>query len=212
MAKGNRTGSYTAGGATVSMGGIGSEGTDMNVAGWTPDAGSRTVDKGKTISGVENRIRNLDHEQLAIIDRNGYVVAAVDGDEHSVGITANAARYVRGNDVYHNHPNGSTLSTTDVITAGQTGAGSISAVSKNANRTYTLKAGHKADGAGLSRAMQRDEGKLIGQWQAKIDGMKGRKYSSEAAWKRQVNKHWDNIMGDWMSSNASKYGYSYTVG
>jgi hypothetical protein len=209
---GRGTGSYTAGGASVGMAGaMGGDGADMNVAGWTPDAGSRSVDKNNTIKGVENRIRNLDHEQLAIIDKNGYVVAAVDGGEHSVGITANAAKHIKGNDVYHNHPNGSTLSTTDVITAGQTGCGSISAVSKNSGKTYTLKAGHKANGAGLSSAMQKSEGKLIGQWQAKIDSMKGKKYKSEASWKKQVNKHWENIMGDWMKNNASKYGYTYIV-
>ena len=210
---GRGSGSYTAGGATVGMGGMGTGegGADMPVAGWTPDAGHREVDKAKTIKGVEDRIRGLDHEQMAIIDRDGYVVAAVDGGEHSVGITANAAKYIKGNDVYHNHPNGSTLSTTDVITGGQTGVGSISAVSRNAGKTYTLKAGSKADGAGIAKAMQRDEGKLIGQWQAKVDSMKGKKYSSKASWEKQVNKHWENIMGDWMATNAPKYGYTYTV-
>ena len=210
---GRGSGSFTAGGATVTMAGgaMGSGGNDMNVAGWTPDAGHKSVDKAKTVTAVEDRIRDLNHEQLAIVDKNGYVVAAVDGDQHSVGITPNAAKYIKGNDVLHNHPNGSTLSTTDVITAGRTECGSISAVSKNARKTFTLTAGHKADGAGLAKAMQKDEGKLIGQWQAKIDSMKGKKYSSEASWKKQVNAHWTKIMGDWMSTNASKYGYTYTV-
>lgn len=209
---GRGSGSYTAGGASVGGEMVGGDsGQDMHVAGWTPDAGSRSVDKQKTISSVEDRIRNLDHEQMAIIDEYGYVVAAVDGGEHSVGITANAAKHIKGKDVYHNHPNGSTLSTTDVITLGNVGAGSISAVSKNSGKTYTLKATSKANGKGLAKAMQKSEGKLLGQWQAKIDSMVGKKYSSEASWKKQVNKHWDNIMGDWMSANASKYGYTYTV-
>lgn len=210
---GRGSGSYTAGGATVGMGGqmSGDGGSDMNVAGWTPDAGHKEVDKAKTVEAVKDRIKNLDHEQLAIVDKDGYVVAAVDGGEHSVGITANAAKHIKGNDVYHNHPNGSALSTTDVITAGQVQCGSISATSRNTGKTYTLKAGNKANGAGLSKAMAKDEGKLIGQWQAKVDSMKGKKYSSKASWEKQVNKHWENIMGDWMSSNASKYGYTYTV-
>ena len=210
---GRGSGSYTAGGATVGMGGnMGIDpSTDMNVAGWTPDAGHKSVDKAKTVESVKDRIKNLDHEQMAIIDKDGYVVAAVDGTEHSVGITANAAKHIKGNDVYHNHPNGSTLSTTDVITGGNSQVGSISAVSKNTGKTYTLKAGTKANGAGLSKAMQKDEKKLIGQWQAKVDSMKGKKYSSKEAWAKQVNKHWENIMGDWMSTNASKYGYTYTV-
>lgn len=211
---GRGAGSYTAGGATVGFGGAmgtGAGGTDMPVAGWTPDAGSRFVDKNNTVKSVENRIKDLDHEQMAIIDEHGYVVAAVDGGQHSVDLTPNALQHIRGNDVYHNHPNGSTLSTTDVITCAEVGAGSISAVSKNTGKTYTLKATSKANRNGLSAAMQNDEGKLIAQWQAKVDSMKGRKYSSKASWERQVNKHWENIMGDWMGQNVSKFGYTYTI-
>ncbi len=208
---GRGSGSYTAGGATVGMGGAGSSGTDMNVAGWTPEAGSKSVHMETTVKSVESRIGGLDHEQMAIIDQNGYVVAAVDGDEHSVGITPNAAKHIKGNAVYHNHPNGGTLSTTDVVTAGQTEAGSISAVSRNMKKTYTLQAGHKANGKGLAAQMKKDEKGLLAQWQKKADSMKGKKYSSEAAYKRELNKHWNNIMGDWMSKNASKYGYTYTV-
>lgn len=206
---GRGSGSYTAGGVTVGMGGGGNS-KDMHVAGWTPEAGSKSVHVETTVKSVEQRIGGLDHEQMAIIDKNGYVVAAVDGDEHSVGITPNAAKYIKGNDVYHNHPNGGTLSTTDIISAGQTEAGSISAVSKNMGKTYTLKAGHKADGKGLARQMQKDEKGLIAQWQKKADSMVGKHYSSEAAYKRELNNHWNNIMGDWMSKNASKYGYTYT--
>lgn len=208
---GRGSGSYTAGGVTVGVGGGGGNSSDLNVAGWTPDAGSRSVDKDKTITSVGDRIRGLDHEQLAIVDEYGYVVAAVDGGEHSVGITANAAKYIKGNTVIHNHPNGGALSTTDVISAGKTECGSISAVSRNTGKTYTLTATSKADGAGLARAMQKDESKLMGKWQAKADGMKGRKYSSEQAYKKQLNKHWDGIMGDWMTTNASKYGYTYST-
>jgi hypothetical protein len=208
---GRGAGSYTAGGATVGMaGGMGEEGDDLNVAGWTVEAGSRFVDKANTIKGVEDRIRDLDHEQLAIIDSQGYVVAAVDGSEHSVGLTAKAMKYVKGNDVYHNHPNGGTLSTTDVITAGNTGVKSISAVSKNMGKTYTLTATSKANGAGLANAMKKAEKGLYSQWQKEIDSMVGKKFSSEASWKKAVNKKWNNIMGDWMSNNAGKYGYKYT--
>lgn len=209
---GRGTGSYTAGGVSVGMGGGmgGDSGADLNVAGWTADAGKRGVNMDNTINGIRDRIQGLDHEQLAIVDKYGYVVAAVDGGKHSVGITPKASKYIKGNDLYHNHPNGGSLSTTDVITAGQTGVGSISAMSKTMNKTYTLKATQKANGTGLAKAMQKDEKKLIAQWQSKADSMKGKKYSSEASYKKQLNKHWDNIMGDWMSTNASKYGYQYS--
>ena len=174
-------------------------------------AGHRAVSKQRTIDYANNRIKGQDHETLVIVDKNGYAVAVVQGEEHSVGITPNAAKYIKGNTVLHNHPNGGSLSTTDVITAGRSGCGSISAVSRSMNKTYTLTATAKADGNGLAKAMQRSEKKIISDWQKKADSMIGNKYSSKESYMKQLNKHYDNIMGDWMSKNASKYGYSYTV-
>ncbi len=207
---GRGSGSYTAGQATVGFGGAGS-GKDLPVAGWTPEAGSNKVHYNVTVAGVEDRIRDLDHEQMAIIGKDGYVLAAVDGAGSSVSITSNAAKYIKGNDVYHNHPNGGTLSTTDVITGGYTEVGSISAVSRNMRKTYTLKATSKANGSGLAKAMQRDENKLLKAWQDKANSMTGKKYSSEASYKKALNTHWNNIMGDWMNKNAGKYGYTYST-
>lgn len=209
---GRGSGSYTAGGVIIGMGGGGGgNSSDLNIAGWTPDAGNRFVDKANTVKGIKSKIQDLDHEQMAIVDKYGYVVAAVDGGQSSVGITPNAAKYIKGNDVYHNHPNGGALSTEDVITLGQTGSRSITAFSKNQKKGYTLTATSKADGTGLSQAMQKAEKGLLAKWQAKADSMKGKKYTSEASYKKQLNAHWDNILGDWMNTNASKYGYSYSV-
>ena len=207
---GRGSGSYTAGGA--SAGGLlaGGEGEDLNVAGWTAQAGHREVNKDVTIKGVEDRIRNLDHEQLAIIGPDGYVLAAVDGGEHSVSLTANSMKYVKGNDVFHNHPNGGTFSPADIMTTGNTGAKSISAVSKRFNKTYTLTAGSKANGKGLANAMRKAEKKLENEWQSKLDSMVGKKYKDKASYERQAYQHWNNIMGGWLNTNASKYGYTYT--
>ena len=208
---GRGSGSYTAGGASAGGMLAGGEGEDLNIAGWTAQAGHREVDRAVTIKGVEDRIRNLDHEQMAIIGPDGYVLAAVDGGEHSVSLTANSMKYVKGNAVYHNHPNGGTLSPADIITTGNTGAGSISAVSKRFNKTYTLTANKNADGKGLAKAMQKSEKKLEAQWQTKLDSMIGKHYKDKASYERQAYQHWNNIMGDWLTKNASKYGYTYTI-
>lgn len=210
---GRGSGSYTAGGATVGgMMGGGSGGIDLPTAGWTPEAGSRSVSVNTTIKGAEDRIRGLDHEQLVVIGKDGYVYAAVDGGEHSVGITPNAAKYIKGNIVTHNHPNGGTFSQADIISAGRTGAGEIRAASKRFNKTYSLKATSKANGNGLAKAMQRAEKKLNNAWQAKLDSMVGKKYTSKESYERQAYNHWNNIMGDWLKTNAPKYGYTYSEG
>lgn len=209
---GRGSGSYTAGSATVgaSSGGGGS-GTDMNIAGWTPQAGKKSVSKSVTIKSANKRIAGLDHEQMVIVGQDGYVRAAVKGDKHSVGLTPNAERHIKGNDVLHNHPNGTALSPADVITAGNTGARSISAVSRRSGKTYVLTATSKANGKGLSRQMKRDEKALINKWQAKADSMTGKKYKNKQSYENQLYKHWDNILGDWMQQNAAKYGYTYKV-
>ena len=206
---GRGSGSYTAGAASVSFGG-GTSGTDLNIAGWTPEAGSKSVSVGTTVSGAESRIKNLDHEQLVVIGTDGYVRAVVDGGAHSVGITPKAAEHMKGNIVTHNHPNGGTFSPADIMSGGKMGAGEIRAVSKRFNKTYSLKAGKKADGKGLAKAMQKAEGKLNKQWQKKLDGMMGRKYKDRDSYDKQAHKYWNNIMGDWLKSNAGKYGYTYS--
>lgn len=210
---GRGTGSYTAGGAGAGFGdGGGGGGTDLNIAGWTPEAGSNIVHVGTTVDGAESRIIGLDHEQLVVIGQDGYVRAVVDGSEHSVGLTPRAERNAAGNIITHNHPNGGTFSPADIISAGQIGAGEIRAASKRFGKTYSLKAGAKANGRGLAKAMQRAEAKLTSAWQAKLDSMVGRKYSSKESYEKQAYNHWNNIMGDWLNKNAGKYGYTYSAG
>lgn len=206
---GRGSGSYTAGAATAGTMMGGGTGVDLNTAGWTPEAGHRAVHLDTTISGAESRIIGLDHEQLVVIGRDGYVRAVVDGGEHSVGITANAAQHIRGNIVTHNHPNGGTFSPADVISAGRTGAGEIRAASKRYGKTYSLKAGKNANGNGLANAMRKSEKRLTAQWQKKLDSMVGKKYKDQASYERQAYNHWNNIMGGWLNTNAGKYGYTY---
>lgn len=208
---GRGSGSFTAGNVTLAAGGGASGGTDDFPAGWTPQAGQRAVNKQTTIDYANSRIQGQDHETMVIVDQNGYAVAVVQGGKHSVGITPNAEKHIKGNDVLHNHPNGGSLSTTDVITAGKCGCRSISATSRSTKKTYTLTATSKANGEGLAKAMSKSEKKIIDKWQQKANSMAGKKYKDEASYKKQLNKHYDNIIGDWMSKNASKYGYTYTV-
>lgn len=205
---GRGSGSYTAGQTTAAFGG-GAGATDLNTAGWTPEAGHRSVNTDTTIKGAESRIIGLDHEQMVVIGQDGYVRAVVDGGQHAVGFTPKALQHVKGNIVTHNHPNGGTFSPADVIAAGDLGAGEIRAASKSFNKTYSLKAGKKANGKGLANAMTKSEKKLTQAWQKKLDSMVGKKYKDKASFAKQAHTHWNKIMGDWLNTNAPKYGYTY---
>ena len=66
----------------------------------------------KTLTHVENEIRNLDHERAYVIDRDGKSVHKAEGIEDRVDINYP----IKGLTVSHNHPSGSTLSQTDIFT------------------------------------------------------------------------------------------------
>lgn len=210
---GRGTGSYS-GSASFGGGGggFGGDGEDLPVAGWTPDAGSRYVDGAKTMNSAESRIQNLNHEQAVVVDKNGYVVAVVDGEEHSVGLTARARNAIKnGGTLTHNHPNGGTFSDTDIISAGTMGAKEIRAVSKSTGKSYSLKAGNHADGAGLAKAMRKDSDKIIKTVNAKLDKtVNKRKYTSKENFMKAVNRVYDEEMGGWLKTNGAKYGYTYS--
>lgn len=122
---GGRGSSSSGGGAASDIWGTGgggmiaSDDLDMNLAGLTPMRGNK-VDGAATLASVEKRTEGLDHEQLYVVDGQGFVVAATDGDKGSVPITARTARNLKGNVMTHNHPrdnaevNGGTFSYADI--------------------------------------------------------------------------------------------------
>lgn len=189
-----------------------SRGVDLNVAGWTPDAGSKSVNGTKTLNSAETRIQNLDHEQLVVVDKDGYVVAVVDGAGSSVTPTARAMRAINaGGTMTHNHPNGGTFSDQDIIMAGTSGVKEIRAVSKTTGLSYSLKAGNKTNGVGLANAMRKDSGSIIAEANKTLrNTVNKRKYASKENYMKAVDRVYDKVMGGWLSKNAKKYGYTYS--
>lgn len=209
---GRGSGSYTGNaraGGMIDMGD--GEGTDLNVAGWTPQAGQRNVNGDVTMSSAEKKILSKNHEQLIVVDKYGYVVSVVDGGEHSVGITPKAEKAIRaGGRVTHNHPNGGTFSPADVISAGTFGTKEIRAASKRYKTSYSLKATNKANGAGIAKQMTRDAKKIEKKWDEKILQINKRKYMNKENYEKAVYNAYNQVMGDWFKKNASKYGYTYS--
>ena len=194
----------TSGGAIMIQG---SAGDDMLVAGMTAkiDGESyRYTSTDATLQKLESEALSLDHEQLKIVDKNGFVVAAVDGEKHSVGITDNALKYMQGNTVTHNHPAGygGTFSKADVASL-RLGMNEIRASA--AEGTYSLKATNAMKNAKPSERLN-----LAVAYEKAINGSLGRR-ATNAYNKTAANGGTDcDTLGNWLSKNASKYGYTYT--
>ena len=185
---------------------------DMNLAGLTPMQGNK-VDGEKTLASVEARTNGLDHEQLYVIDDQGFVVAATDGDSGSVPITARTAKNIKGNVMTHNHPrddsnvNGGTFSYAD-INCLSLGMSEMRAVASEG--TYSLKAGNHADGRGFANYMVKNKNVINKGMAGASAKVKASKYKSESefhAAKFNAEMEW---LSGWYSDNAGKFGYTYT--
>lgn len=186
--------------------------TDINLAGLTPIDGNK-VNGEATLASVEARSAGLNHEQLYVIDSDGFVVAASDGNAGSVGITARTARNLKGNVMTHNHPRDDSA-----YSGGPFSYGDISCLkygmkemrASASEGTYSLKAGNKANGAGFAAYMLKNRGEINKGMASASSKIKAQNYSSEKALhaaKFNAEMQW---LSGWYSQNASKFGYTYS--
>lgn len=211
-------GSSSGGGGTPSSdiwgasGTASSGGTDINLAGLTPMQGNK-VDGDATLASVEARTHGLDHEQLYVVDDQGFVVAATDGDSGSVPITARTAKNIKGNVMTHNHPrddanvNGGTFSYAD-INCLSLGMREMRAVASEG--TYSLKAGNRANATGFANYMLSQKNVINKGMAGASAKVKAKNYKSESEFRAaKFNAEMDWLSG-WYSDNAGKFGYTYT--
>ena len=192
---------------------VGDQDLDINLAGLTPMQGNK-VDGAKTLAAVEQRTVGLDHEQLYVIDGQGFVVAATDGDKGSVPITARTAKNIKGNVMTHNHPrddsevNGGTFSYAD-INCLSLGMSELRATASEG--TYSLKAKtNRADGRGFASYMIKQKSTINKGMASASAKVKASDYKSEksfAAAKFNAEMSW---LSGWYSQNAGKFGYEYS--
>lgn len=187
--------------------------TDINLAGLTPISGNK-VDGAKTLASVEARSAGLDHEQLYVVDDQGFVVAASDGNKGSVGITARTAANLKGNVMTHNHPrdnsevNGGTFSAAD-ISCLSLGMKELRASAKEG--TYSLKAkSNRADGAGFASYMQSQKSTINSGMAKASSKLKAKDYKSESSFAAAKFNAEMNWLSNWYASNAGKFGYEYS--
>lgn len=196
------------------------EGRDMHVAPYNPQSGYKEIDPVKTLAHVETGMEVLDHEQMFLMNDEGYILSAVDGEKGSVGITFNAVRNCAGNVMTHNHPrkgrgesglDGGTFSAADIRTL-RLGMREMRAVGSEG--TYCMKATSKANPEGFYEALYRDRAAIVRR-QQEIAGRveyayeKGRYKNKHEAKVDSANQQMQEIHR-WYGNHAQEYGYNYS--
>lgn len=196
------------------------KGEDMNVAPYNPQSGYREVDPEKTLAHIETMMDDLDHEQMFIMDDDGYIVSATDGEKGAVAYTLKALQASRGNVVTHNHPrkgrgesglDGGTFSVADINTL-ELGMKELRAVGNEG--TYSMKATRNADPVGLYKALQRDKPTIVRQ-QKEVAGRveksyeQGRFKTKHEAKATSFNQQL-GVVHRWFERNSERYGYHYS--
>lgn len=124
--------------------------------------------KDKTLQGVENRIRKLQHEEAYIFDASGQLISGVSGGNSSVGIPS-AWMGIDGATVTHGHPVGNhdfgaTLSFGDVDLMTDSNWKELRAAANGQGEfNYIMRRTSKADNAGLKAKIKNDSGKMMTQ-------------------------------------------------
>lgn len=216
---GGRGSQYTDVGVMVDMaGGSGSDKSrSIPVAGLTPSSNGtslRYTSVSATLSSLEKNALKLDHEQLKIIDKDGFVIHAVDGNKGSVGFAGGESK-VKGNVVTHNHPrddskmNGGTFSEGDISSLSM-GMSEMRASAREG--TYSLKAGRKANPTGFYNSLVSSSTKTELNKKMLVAGRKvnPKNYSSKTDYHTAVFNAQLKVYHNWYKANASKYGYTYT--
>ena len=207
MAKGGRGGHSASGKGFVLQMGKGGNLQPLNVAGMTKgvNGGSlRYVNTQETLRQYEASKLNKPNEQMAILDENGFIVKAYEGDKHSV---AYIPEETTGKVVTHNHPDtyGGTFSDADIAGFLEFKQKEIRASAKEG--TYSLKETKKGSGQkdALNKAYGKAQPGLAKKAESELMKVKNAGGSKTAQRKAYVD-----VYHNWYKNNFSKYGYTYT--
>ena len=157
------------------------------------------VTKESTLAKEEAAIKGNNFETGIVVDANGKVLVRNTGDGSEVKFSKADTAAMKDNTLTHNHPEGSTFSPADVELATKYGLSEIRAVSSN--KTFSLtrvanKRGKNQFSIDYKDAMRREANRLS------LDIMSDRAFNTKM----------NTFRSNWLKSNASTYGYSYSEG
>lgn len=122
---------------------------------------------GMSLQQIEERIRNLNHEELFVLDKDGKVVAAFKGNKDSVASPLDILTKYPNATVTHGHPKsaadfGGTFSLNDVYNMTNSNWKEHRATaSGKGEMNYIMRRTSKSDSAGLRSKIQNDEQKIL---------------------------------------------------
>ena len=173
--------------------------------------------KDKSLQGVENRIRKLQHEEAFIFDKDDNLIAGVAGGSTSVGIPSDWDK-IDGATVTHGHPTGQygfggTLSTADAVYMANTNWSEMRAAAHGKGEyNYIMRRTSKANNQGLRDQIAKDEDTLkkrIGNtYQRAFDAaVKSGKDSKKAS--REAAQMAAGVMDRYWTKTLPKFGFEY---
>ena len=183
----------------------------------TPIVISKLEDK--SLQGIENRLRKLNHEEAYVFDENDKLVAGVTGGTTSVDIPEEWMK-IDGATVTHGHPSnrfgfGGTLSFKDASLMAESNWNEMrAAASGKGEYNYIMRRTPRSDGLGLRRQIIRDktmmknrlESEFYKSYNEAIKQGKSRKSALlESAQKSTgiIHSYWKNVL--------PQYGFEYVT-
>lgn len=177
----------------------------LHVAGMNRDIAAG-VSAEKSLDYLEKVYKkDMTKEQFQVLDDQGFIVRAFQGDRHSVAVDASTRDYARGRIGTHNHPSayGGTFSEADVTFFSRTRMKEIRASAREGvysfRRTRNTKAG--AFELALDNAMP----SITKRMEKVLKRVENRRYSTTVKRRLAVN-----VLHRWYQRNAPKYGIEYT--
>lgn len=171
------------------------------------------ADPESTLQNIDRvRFNGLEHEQLFVVDQEGFVIKGYDGTENSVAFDTESARQWKGLTVTHRHPgeDGGTFSIPDICNVAKYNWGVHEASAREGR--YRIEATHKADSEALASAIAQGLPKVQGEMKAEAERMAKalkKDHISEKDYERESYKAQLGVLERWYEEILPKAGYQY---
>jgi hypothetical protein len=174
--------------------------------------------QGMSLEQIEDRIRNLNHEELFVLDKNGNVVEAFKGNKDSVAFTSDILTKYPDATVTHGHPKGladfgGTFSLADVYNMTRSNWKEHRATaSGKGEMNYIMRRTSKSDSAGLRKKIQSEENSIIKKFENAYN--KGYNEASQkgltgTALNRYARQKGVGVLNAYYKQTFQQYGFEY---
>lgn len=182
----------------------GGSGDELPLAGQTAFYDGGKADTRTTLVGFEDRKHGLGHEEMLMVDQEGFARGYFSGDRGSVSFRIPKHAKTSELSITHNHPlgdgrsTGGTFSAADMRVLATYGFKEIRATA--AEGTYSLRPTGRANKTGFLKALAHYDSTVASKTKASV----------RAGDKRSTIDISLDHANSWVKQTAKKYGYEYT--